>query len=598
MRIAAIAVTAALAGATALGGMTAADATTPADSASNSDSVLRIATDGYVDTFNPFLSIYLTPTNLIRYEYENLVQQDQKTGAPTKGLAESWKSTQGGKTWTFTLQKGLQWSDGKPLTSKDVQWTYQQMMKSPTLATANGNLIENFKTVEAPDARTVVIHLKTPQAPVPGAEIPVLPEHVWSKVNAAKYPNNKNVVGSGPFVLSSYKPNQSITLRANPKFWRGKPKISGLQYTYYTNSDAQVQALKSGEVDFVSDLLPTQFNALKGESGITTHAGHGRRYQSISINSGMVTPKGEHYGTGNPALQDQNVRQAMRMGIDSKTLLKQVIDGYGLRATSFITKAFTPWNLPENDKSLMPYDPKKARAKLDAAGWKVGSGGIRAKNGKKLSLRLYVDSSEPTEATMAQYLKPWMKNIGIQLKVISSDSDTISSKTATGDYDLYFSGWSVNADPDYQLGINTCANMPNAKGEGGTSQDGYCNKQFDKLYAAQHSELNQTKRVALVHQMLRMNYTYTAQIALWYPDLLEAYRSDRFTGFGLQPNPGGIIAGQDGYWGFLDVRPVPGASAAGSATKGVWIVLGVIVVVVAFGSARSAYRRRNLAYIE
>ena len=84
----------------------AADAT-PAPSGSASATTLRIATSGYVDSFNPFTSIYLLPTNLIRYMYESLVQNDQQDGSPTKGLADSWTTENDGKTWIFTLQDGL-----------------------------------------------------------------------------------------------------------------------------------------------------------------------------------------------------------------------------------------------------------------------------------------------------------------------------------------------------------------------------------------------------------------------------------------------------------------------------------------------------------
>src|SRR6478735_3550678 len=211
--------------------------------------------------------------------YENLVQNSDVDGSPTKGLADHWDVSDGGKTWTFTLQDDLEWSDGEPITSADVKYTFDQMMDVPELSVANGNLVTNYDSVEAPDDKTVVINLKESQAPNPAIEIPIVPEHIWSEIsNPAEYANDKDVVGSGPFLLESYKANQFITLKANPTFWDGAPKIDKIQYVYYTNSDAQVQALRSGDVDFVSGLTPTQFDALKGADGITVHSGIGRRY--------------------------------------------------------------------------------------------------------------------------------------------------------------------------------------------------------------------------------------------------------------------------------------------------------------------------------
>jgi peptide/nickel transport system substrate-binding protein len=508
-----------------------------------SETTLRIATSGFVDTFNPFISIYLTPTNIIRYVYESLVQNDAEDGSPTKGLADSWEATDGGQTWTFTLQDDLVWSDGEPITSADVKYTYDQMMTVPALGTANGNLVSNFDTVETPDDKTVVITLKTPQAPNPGSEIPIVPKHIWEEVDdPTTFTNDADVVGSGPFVLDSYSANQSIVLKANENFWRGAPKIDAIQYVYYTNSDAQVQALKAGDVDLVTGLTPTQFSALEGVDGITTHSGEGRRYHSISINVGQQTRDNVPYGTGNAALKELEVRQAIRLGTDTATLLDKVLDGEGTLATSFIPASFPKWHLSDDDDVIVGFDPEAAQAKLDEAGWVPSADGIREKDGQRLSLRLLTDADDANEQSISDFFVPWMKDIGIEITVESTDSDTISAKATSGDYDLYFSGWSVNPDPDYQLGINTCMNLPTATdGTGGTTQDGYCNPEFDEMYAAQRSEIDAEKRQEIVHDMLALNYTDTAQVATWYANSLEAYRSDRFTGFTLQPKGVGAL---------------------------------------------------------
>lgn len=588
--------------------VSAAQATPPAPLAATSStpapadaSTFRIATSGFVDSFNPFVSIYLTPTNIIRYVYEYLVQNDAEDGSPTQGLAADWKTEEDGKKWVFTLQDGLTWSDGEPITADDVVYTYTQMMEVPALAVANGNLVSNFEKVTAPDDKTVVIDLKAPQAPNPGTEVPIVPKHIWEKISdPAGFMNDKDVVGSGPYLLESYQANQSITLRANPNFWRGKPAVDRIQYIYYTNSDAQVQALRAGEVDFVTNLSPTQFAALDGASGITAHSGEGRRYHSFSINPGLVTRDGTPYGTGNPALHDIEVRQALRLGTDTTALLKNVLDDKGVLATSFIPASFPRWTLPLDDPAIVAFDPDAAAAKLEADGWVAGADGIRAKDGQRLSLRLLVDADDLNEQSIAEYFVPWMKNIGVEITVESTDGDTISTRSVSGDYDMYFSGWSVNPDPDYQLGINLCSTLPTeTDGTGGTTQDGYCNPKFDELYAQQRSELDGTAREQIVHDMLVLNYTDTAQIATWYANSLEAYRSDRFTGFTLQPKDGGIIANQAGYWAFMTMEPVEGGSDSGAGTPvGLIVVGGVVGLAVIAGIIFLIVRRRRAADVE
>jgi len=573
----------------------AAPANASTEQAPADESTMRIATSGQVDNFNPFTSIYLTPTAINRYVYENLVQYDSKDFGPTEGLAESWDTSDDGKEWTYKIREGMKWSDDEPITADDVVYTYTQMMEDPAMGAANGSLVQNFDSVEATDEHTVAITLKEPQAPNPGVEIPIVPEHIWSeKDDPAGDDNDTEVVGSGPYTLESYEANQSITLKANPNFWRGAPKVDTIQYAYYTNSDAQVQALRAGDVDFVTGVSPEQLKALEGADNVETNIGESRRFTALGLNSGAETPEGEAYGTGAEALKDVKVRQALRLGIDMDTLREQVMQDYATEATSFVPESFEKWHLPKSDK-IVKSDPEAAKKLLDEAGWTEGSDGIREKDGEKLSLRLLTDAQTPTEQTIGEFLTPWMKDIGVELKVESSDSDTISDRTTAGDYDMYITGWSVTPDPEFQLSINTCASRPDAEGNGPTSQDGYCSETFDELYAKQHTELDESKRIEYVHQALQQHYDDVAQITLWYPNQLEAFRSDRFTGFTTQPTDGGVIGNQSGYWGFLSAEPAAEADAGdgeGGLSPIVWVGIGIAVLAGAIGIPL-ALRRRN-----
>ena len=580
-----------------VGTMSAAPAQAETTEAADDSKVLRIATDGFIDSFNPFTSFYLLPTNTFRYMYENLVNNSAENGEPIEGLATEWDTDAGGKVWTYKIRPDMKWSDDEPLTSKDVAWTYNQMMKKDELSVANGGLVENFDKVETPDDSTVVITLKKPQANNPGQEIPVVPEHIWSKIDKpGEFKNDEESVGSGPFQLESYEANKSVTLKANPNFWRGEPQLDEIQYRYYTNSDAQVQAIRSGEVDFITGLTPEQFKAIEGADGVKTSVGNGRRFNSISINPGMADAKGEEFGTGNEALKDVKVRQAIRAGIDLDTLREQVMQDYAQPATSFIPAVYEKWALPTDNPAVSGFDVEKAKSLLDEAGWKEGSEGIREKDGEELELRFLMDSDATIEQNTGKFLKPWMKDIGIKLKNESSDVDTVSERTTKGDYDMYFSGWSINPDPDYQLGINTCDSRPDADGNGGTTQDGYCNKDFDKLYKQQHVELDQEKRIDLVHQALALHYEDAPSISLWYPNQLEAFRSDRFTGFTKQPTDGGIIANQVGYWGYASVKPVSAEDASadgGGMGAGGWIGIAAAAIVVIGGGGFLISRRKR-----
>ncbi|MGO3181170.1 MAG: ABC transporter substrate-binding protein, partial [Brevibacterium linens] len=167
-------------------------------------------------------------------------------------------------------------------------------------------------------------------------------------------------------------------------------------------------------------------------------------------------------------------------------------------------------------------------------------------------------------------------------------------RTTKGDYDMYFTGWSINPDPDYQLSINTCGQRPDADGNGGTSQDGWCNKEFDKLYQAQHVELDQAKRQELVQKALAIHYEEAPSVTLWYPNQLEAYRSDRFENFTKQPSDGGAIANQVGYWGYSSVEPVSEEETTGGGMgAGGWIGIAAAAIVVLGGGGWLLSRRKK-----
>ena len=268
-------------------------------------------------------------------------------------------------------------------------------------------------------------------------------------------------------------------------------------------------------------------------------------------------------------------------------------------ATSFIPASYEKWMLPEDDPAIVKFDPEAAKQKLDEAGWKLGSDGVREKDGKKLNLRLQIDGSSSTEQALAEYIKPWLGDVGIGVKVVSTDSDTLSTEANAANYDMYFSGWSLSPDPDYQLGINTCGQLPTkTDGTGGTSQDGYCNPEFDKLYKQQQVELDESKRIEIVHEMLAMNYEDSVSVVLYYPNQLEAYRSDRFEGFAKMPTENGIIANQSGYWGFQPVKSVGEGGASGGPQTGLWVVLGGVAVAGVIAVGVAANRRKKSADIE
>ncbi|GDY28495.1 peptide ABC transporter substrate-binding protein [Gandjariella thermophila] len=557
---------------------------------------LRVALTTDVDSLNPFLATLAASTELGRLMYEFLTTYSAKDQSPVPALAERWTTAPDNLTWTFTIRSGAVWSDGVPITARDVAYTFNLMLTNPVARTANGNFVANFDSVSAPDDRTVLIRTKTPQATMLALDVPIVPEHVWSKVtDLAGYANDTTpVVGSGPFVLADYKPNQYIKLTANKKYWRGPAKIDELDFVSYKNADAAVQALRKGEVDLVNRLTPDQFDGLRGQTNIAVHKAQGRRFTELLLNPGAATRTGEPIGDGHPALRDVRVRRAIAQAIDVRTLVDKVFAGYAEPGSGYIPSVFQSYHWEPPAGTARRFDLAAAGRALDEAGYPRGPDGIRrGADGRPLALRLVGHNNVSSDAQVADYLKRWLADIGIAVDVQMLSGNRLNEVTAAGDYDMAFSGWGVNPDPDAVLGLQTCGQRPGPDGKGGTTDSFFCDPVYDDLYRRQLAEFDPVKRADLVRQMQQRFYDQVPAVILFYQDALEAYRADRFSGFPVQPDPGGVIREQNGYWGYYGAQPVAGADSGGS--RDLWAVLlrfGVPLVVVG-GVALYGYRRRR-----
>lgn len=563
--------------------------------AGSGDHILKVATSADIDSLNPFLASLASSTNILALNYERLVEFSAEDNSIVPGMASKWTTSSDGLTWDFTIPEGRTWSDGEPVTANDAAFTFSAIMTNEKLQQANGGLITNVKSAVATDDNTLEITLNSAQAPNPGADLPIVPEHVWSKVDdPATFVNDADVVGSGPFTITSYTEGQSVQLAANKHFWRGKPKIDGINFVYYKNLDAQVQGLKTGEVDIVRDLTPAQYDALKSAPGITRNAGDGRRYTALAINPGAKDATGAPLGDGNPALQDVKLRTAIVMAVDKKTLLAKVKQGLGTLGETEIPPVY-PAFFGVDKKDVIPFDPAAANTMLDDAGYAMGPNGLRLdKQGKPLELRLLGRSSDPSHAQIAEYVGPWLKDIGIGVSVTMKSDNQVNDDSTLGKYDMYFTGWGLGPDPDFQLSINTCSSYPNADGSGSLSESNWCDPEFDSLFAAQHAELDLDKRADLVKQAMTVIYKAAANDVLYYANTLEAYRSDRFASFATQPSKGGVITGQNGYWGYYSATPTQSSSAdAGDSGPSGLLIGGIIVVIIAGLAAVLIIRRRG-----
>ncbi|MFD5970357.1 ABC transporter substrate-binding protein [Streptomyces sp. NPDC060311] len=570
------------------------------DGGDGGDKVLTVAVAQSVDSLSPFLAVRLLSTSIHRLTYEYLTNYDPKDNHVIPGLATEWKSSPDKLTWTYTIRSDSKWSDGQQATAEDAAWTFNKMMTDPGAATANGSFVGNFAKVTAPSPTRLVIRLKKPQATMTALDVPIVPKHVWEKVDDfSKFNNDKQfpIVGNGPFVLTDYKPDSYVRLKANKDFWRGAPKFDELVFRYYKDQDAAVAALRKGEVSFVAgspSLTPAQADSLEDEENVHVNDAPGRRFYALATNPGARAKDGTKFGDGDPSLLDQRVRNALFMAVDRKAIVDKVFQGHAVEGAGYIPPRFSSYFFEPSADQKLAYDPEAAARLLDEAGYRTNADGKRlGKDGKPLNYRVLCHATDPNDKAVGKYLQEWWGELGISLTLDCLDN--VTDPWLAGEYDLAFDGWSVNPDPDFVLSIHTCDALPATPKDTGATDNFICDKTYDELYAKQLAEYDAGKRAEIVERMQSRLYDTGYMNVMAYPNAVEAYRTDQIKSITTMPSDAGNIYGQDGYWSWWSAVPADSGDSGGSSSS-TGTVIGIAagaVVLVGLGVLFAVRRRAS-----
>jgi peptide/nickel transport system substrate-binding protein len=492
------------------------------------------------DNLNPFIGIQGTDYMLWHMNYDFLVGFDARTLEPRPELATAWEVSPDGKVWTFTIRSGSTWQDGVPVTARDVAFTFNYI---------NDNKLLNLATYTAGITRAVAVddtHVKIytakPKANMLRMVVPILPEHIWSKISGkaatTSYQNQPPIVGDGPFQIVEWQKGKFIRLVANKQYWGGAPKVDEVVFELYTNPDTMAQDLKLGTLDGAVDIPPAQFKPLSGEAGITTSQSTSWSFIELAMNS-YDNP----HSKGNPVLRDQRFRTAVNWAVDRQKVVDVAYQKYGtLGSTLVVPYSKYHWEPPAGQ--AFTYDPAKARQLLDAAGYKDvdGDGYRETRSGKKLSLRFYATTDSTQNQTAGKLIVGWLKDVGIKLDYQVIDSAALidaqyayTGNTYTPDWDLFIWYWVQDVDPNFIMDIYTPQQIE------GWNDCLWTDPAYTRLDAEQATTIDEARRVPIVQQMQQIFYQGAAYAILAYPYQLEAYNTDRWQGWVHVPGeaPGG-----------------------------------------------------------
>jgi len=503
---------------------------------SSGDNHLIIGTTSNIDTMNPFVTFQQNSYAAFEYIYPQLVQFDATGEKLLPDFATKWTTSPDGLVWTFDTVPNAQWSDGQPLTAKDADFTFNTILKygsGPAGSLVGG--LANVKSVKATNDDTLVVTYSLPAANVLQElqGIPILPQHVWQQYATGdgkglrQFPNlpvgDQPLVSGGPFMLSKYEKDSVAIFQANPKFYGPKPKIDGFGLQYFSNDDAMISNLRSGQIQAAINIPPTAMSTLKGDpSAIKVYDGAGLQFRDFIINSSP-------HKTTNLELLDPRVRMAMEYAIDRDSIVKTAWLGYAKPGATILPPAAGIWSDPSIKP--LPFDIAKANAILDAAGYPKGSDGIRVANGHPMSYTvLFAKDESGAGDTAFQIIQNGFQDIGIKITQRKEDNDAVNT-AILGDNDTYnkfdlamWDWYPCCPVPDFILSVVECSEF------GNWSDTGYCNPEYDKMYKAQGLERDLSKREKMVYAMQKIIYDARPYIVLSNDDTLNAW-STRWDGF-------------------------------------------------------------------
>lgn len=558
--------------------------------------VLTVGLTQDLDSPNVTVGELVSSYELWNLQYATLTDKAAADFATEPGLAESYASDDG-KTWTYTLRDGLEWSDGTPLTAEDVAYTINRARDEEWL---NHTATVANLTAEAPDERTVVITSKVNDPKLPTMDVYIVPKHVYEDISADEIGKYEALdgVASGPFSLKEWKKGQFWRMEANPSFWRGQVSIDEVIFRVFRNADAMVAALKSGEIDAAHNVPAASFPDLETTEGIVAVKGEQGGFDYLVLNSYADKPPRDtsKFDAPHPALLDLRFRQAIAHAIDKETLVERVLSGLGTPGTTMSPSANPAW-IPElTAEDDYEFDLEKSKQILEDAGYKDSNGdGIREHEGENIVLRYAIRTESESSKPYAEFITGWLKDIGIDSSFKSYDDGQLIEVAGKGDFDLYVWGWTPFVDPDPMLSYFQCNQLSLDESDFSNyyNDTGICDPEYDKLYKQQNAELDPDKRLAIVHDMLTRFYKSVGYIVTATSPDLQAYRTDRFAGWVRQPAETGPVLFSNSSPSYWNLTPIAGGGGDGGISTAAIVVLVIAGAIGVAGVGWFVTRRRT-----
>lgn len=374
-------------------------------------------------------------------------------------LAERWDISPDGRQYTFFLRKGVTFTDGSPFNAEAVKLNMDAIVANkPRHAWLD--MVNEIERNEVVDEHTFRLTLKHPYYPTLVELGLVRPFRFISPkcfINGQTKDGVSGYVGTGPWVLSEHKDKQYALFTVNERYWGTKPHLQSVRWRVMPDHQTILLALQKGEIDLLfgadGDMLNMDmFSSLQKDARYATAISPPIASRAILLNAHQ------------PMTKERAVRVALQHAVNKQAIVDGVLNGTESLAHTLIspTVRYCDLGLPTRG-----YDPAKAAAMLDEAGWKLGPDSMRRKDGQRAVLRLYYNSQNAQERTVGEYMQSDLKKLGIEMKIIGEEKQAFLDRQKTGDFELqyslswgrpydpqsYLSSWRIPAHGDYQAQV-------------------------------------------------------------------------------------------------------------------------------------------------
>ena len=486
--------------------------------------VLRMASRQTPDNLNPLLGTQTVDIDLSMFWAGYLFNWSDKDEmvpelASRVPTLENGDISRDGLRITYHLRHGVKWQDGAAFTADDVIYTWRQMLNPQNLVVSRFGY-DLVSRIDRRDAYTIDVHLKKRFSPFVAtfftmANHPncILPKHLLAKypdINRIAY--NSLPIGTGPFRITKYEKGSSLTFVANDGYWRGPPKLRRIEYRVIESDNTMLTLLQTHALDFYYRAAESQAPSLIGIPGTRVIVSPFTRFADLGLNA------------ASPGLSDVRVRRALAYALDRNALVRKVTHGVAVPGDSD-QPAFS-WAY-DRSVTRYPYDPRRSARLLDEAGWRLGSGNVRTKNGRPLRLQLVSFTGSATANDTEVFVQEAWRQAGADVTTKNFSSAQLYATLGaggieqSGKFDVAFENWANGIDPDDSI-LLRCDMAPPA----GWNIYHFCSRDLDDAENRALTSYDRATRKAMYARVQGIVSDRLPIIVLWYQRELDVLNTD------------------------------------------------------------------------